>query len=543
MDASGIKWDDAPASGGIVWDDEKPKAKPQPLPMMPGAGVGDAAASIASSMVAAPVSGLAGLAGAILPGPPGQGADWVARTGNALTYAPRTDIGKAATAIVGYPGQKLAEWGDKAGGATADRYGPLAGSAVNTAIQSIPLALGSVASKIAPAGETAATLAKRQAAQGEAAQAQAGLVAARDAGYVVPPTQGNPSLLNKAVEGFGGKIKTAQALSEKNQPISNQLVRDTFGIPESAPLTPDSLALVRKTAGEAGYAPVRGSGRVSASEDYGAALDAIEAPYKRAAADFPKAKQAEIIGAVDSVRVKGFDAGSALDQIRIMRDNADTAYRGGDKGLGGAYKGIANALEEELGRHLERIGAPPEIINDYRNARQMIAETYTVQKHLQPNGNIDAKGLANELKKKPLTGNLRTVAEFGKNFPKAAQLPEKIGGVPMSPLDYIASLGSLGGAVMTGHPGLALGAAAPFLRPSVRKLAASDAYQNRMVGAPGGSTRMSTLQEQPLPGPGPSTASQMLALQEQPLFSLLQIGEGQRKRRGGLFDPSAAAIN
>lgn len=57
------------------------------------AKVAEPAMTIASSMVAEPLSGLAGIAGTILPGPQGQGADWVNRTQEALTYMPRTEGG------------------------------------------------------------------------------------------------------------------------------------------------------------------------------------------------------------------------------------------------------------------------------------------------------------------------------------------------------------------------------------------------------------------------------------------------------------------
>lgn len=57
------------------------------------AKVVEPAMTIASSMVAEPLSGLVGIAGTILPGPQGQGADWVNRTQEALTYTPRTEGG------------------------------------------------------------------------------------------------------------------------------------------------------------------------------------------------------------------------------------------------------------------------------------------------------------------------------------------------------------------------------------------------------------------------------------------------------------------
>src|SRR5882672_11089910 len=45
--------------------------------------------------------GLSGLAGAALPGPPWQGADWSRKVSDALTYSPKTTGGKNAMKVIG----------------------------------------------------------------------------------------------------------------------------------------------------------------------------------------------------------------------------------------------------------------------------------------------------------------------------------------------------------------------------------------------------------------------------------------------------------
>lgn len=439
----------------------------------PTAGLGDAALALGSGAVAGPLSGLAGIAGTVLPGPKGQGADWVNKTQDALSYEPRTEIGKGITKAVTYPFQKLADVADTAGAATADKTGsPAAGAGVNMALQSVPLILG----RAAPVGD-AAGLARRTALKEKGAQYDAGTVKAKEAGYVVPPTQANPSLLNQLVEGVAGKIKTAQTASLKNQDVTNSLVRKSLGIAEDAPLNVDSLQKVRNEAGAA-YERVRDAGSVTPDATYTKALDALMEPYLRAAKDFPKAAQTEVLNAIDAARVPSFDASSALDQISILRKDADKAYRSGDGKLGSTYKGIANAIEEQVGRHLEQSGASPEVLADFQKARQTIAQSYTVQKHLKNDGNVDAVGLGRELKRKPLSGDLKTVAEFGDQFPKAAQKPERVGGAPMSMLD----VGIGGGAAALMHNPAA--AAAALARPTIRSLILSKAYQDRMVNPP-----------------------------------------------------------
>lgn len=470
----------------------------------PTAGLVDAGLALGSGAIAGPVSGLAGIAGTMLPGPKGQGANWVNKTQDALSYEPKTTIGRGLTNAVTYPFQKLAEGADVAGAATADKTGsPAMGAGVNMALQSVPLILGR-----APVGEGAAAMAKRTALKKSSEQYDAGTMAAKDAGYVVPPTQANPSLLNQLAEGVAGKIKTAQTASLKNQDVTNGLVRKSLGIAEDAPLTVDSLQAVRKEAGKS-YERVRDAGRVTPDEAYYKKLDSIAEPFERASKDFPDSARTDIIDAVKAARRDSFDASSAVDQIRILRDKADTAYRAGDKSLGNAYKSVAGALEDQLGRHLEKTS--PNALEDFQNARETIAKSYTVEKHLKSDGNVDATGLARDLKRKPLKGELRTVAEFGDQFPKAAQKPERVGGVPMSMLD----IGIGGGAAALLHnPAAAAFAAA---RPAVRSMILSKFYQDAMANPPSYS---------------PSQFSRLRDLavgtQNSPFIPISEMAQGQR---------------
>ncbi len=65
------------------------------------AGIPETALSLASSVVAEPIAGLAGIAGSILPGEPGQGAEFVEKTRDALTFEPRSEAGQRTLAATG----------------------------------------------------------------------------------------------------------------------------------------------------------------------------------------------------------------------------------------------------------------------------------------------------------------------------------------------------------------------------------------------------------------------------------------------------------
>lgn len=113
--------------------------------------VAEAAASLATQAVALPVAGLAGL-GSIATKAVGltdiDPADVVNNVAGALTYQPYSDLGQHFTGAVMYPFEKLAEAGRAAGDKTLAVTGsPAAATAIDTAINALPMGLGAVKPK------------------------------------------------------------------------------------------------------------------------------------------------------------------------------------------------------------------------------------------------------------------------------------------------------------------------------------------------------------------------------------------------------------
>jgi hypothetical protein len=107
----------------------------------PVAGV-EAAGSLLSGAVAAPIAGLAGMGAGVtnaLGITTTPAADVVGNVQSALTYQPKTKLGQATVGAISYPFRKLGEGADWVGKKTAEVTGsPAAGAAVNTAIQAVP---------------------------------------------------------------------------------------------------------------------------------------------------------------------------------------------------------------------------------------------------------------------------------------------------------------------------------------------------------------------------------------------------------------------
>lgn len=379
-------------------------------------------------------------------------------------FIPGANTYLGAALIGGGTGAALTEGGleERSRGAVGGAIGGLGGKAVGDALgYVVPKVVDRLAS-----GRTSAQLAN--------AQRDAAAVAARDAGYVIPPADVNPSLMNELLGGLSGKIKTAQAASVKNQDVTNSLARKALGIADDAPLNNAALAEVRQRAGQV-YEAVKGIGTVKADQTYAKSLDGLKAQYEGAAKDFPGLAKSEVTNLIDSLKQPSFEASSAVDAIKVLRETADKAFRSGDTGLGKAAKGAAGEMENLLERNLQAVNAPAELIKQFRDARQTIAKTYTVQKALNnETGDVAAPALASMLKKgKPLSGDLETAARVASAFPKATQALKEAPKA-WSPLDMVAG----GAGVGMGSPAMVGLAAA---RPVARSLLLSKPYQGLLA--------------------------------------------------------------
>ncbi|MEN6630774.1 MAG: LPD38 domain-containing protein [Sulfuricella sp.] len=136
-----------------AFDDLVPE-RPSILKMValenPLTAIAETGMNLASQAVALPVAGLAGLAteaGNALGMTDRKGADVVHQVGEAMTYQPRGELGKATTELATYPFQKLAEAGQWAGGKTLEATdSPALATAVDTTIQGVlPMVIGPAA--------------------------------------------------------------------------------------------------------------------------------------------------------------------------------------------------------------------------------------------------------------------------------------------------------------------------------------------------------------------------------------------------------------
>jgi hypothetical protein len=289
----------------------------------------------------------------------------------------------------------------------------------------------------------------------------AAVQAARNAGYVIPPTQAKPSLGNRLLEGYAGKLTTAQNASARNQPVTNKLAAEAIGLPGDVKLTPEVLDTVREEAGKA-YAAV-----ASLPNRPAIAADAL----------------------TNTQAVEGLNPKAAVFDLRKARNDATAWFRSYGRtadpdSLAKAQAASAEAkrLETSLEEYAASLGRD-DLVPALREARQLIAKTYSVEGALNPvTGTVDAKKLAAQLAKgKPLSGGLKDAASFASQFKTASQPIEAMGSLPqLSPLDFAVG----GGIAASLSNPLAL--AAILGRPMARAATLSGPVQNNLIQGQGG---------------------------------------------------------
>lgn len=403
----------------------------------------DIMAATASGAVAPVAAGLAGIAGAVLPGPAGQGAAWAQKTGEALQYQPRTEIGKAVTGAAAYPFQKLAEAGDVAGGAAAEATGsPAVGAGVNAAVQGLPLLVGAKgAPKMARAGAELAGRAAEALTPMPEPRVAALAKKAVDLGIPLRPDQLSKNPIARMVGEALEKVPLSGSKAEQRQIGFNRSVGKLIGA-EADHLTPDVFDKAMNEAGGkigeiAAQTPIR-------YETLGPALEARAVELaRRETADTGKI----VTSYIDDLREAGKDGMIDGTKFRKINSKIDQRIRTTPDG---DLRHALSELKDDLHDALEANIASPERLAELKDARKKYAIGLTIEPLVAKattTGNISPGGLlgrvtADKAGKRRMArgrgGDLGDLAEIGKLFLKE---PPSSG-----TMERAAAYGAIGGA-------------------------------------------------------------------------------------------------
>lgn len=311
----------------------------------------------------------------------------------------------------------------------------------------------------------------------------ASLSVGQKAGYVVPPSQANSSLVNRMVESLPGKAGVQQAASLKNQAVTDKLAKQAVGIADDAPLTVKALQQVRADAGKAYAAVKSANGPFKIDSQFSQEIAALGNDFAVAAKEFPDIVRNDAVEALQTALTRPqMSPQAAIELVKKLRFDASSNFRAFDDpakaALAQAQRGAAEAIDGLIERSLAASGQVDKS-QAYRAARVLIAKAHDVEAALnESSGHVSAQVLAKVLAKgKPMTGELETAAKFARAYPTATQNTEKLSSVlGGTPLDWAMGAGA---AAATGNP---IGLATAMARPAARAMLVSKPYQAAMAG-------------------------------------------------------------
>ena len=297
---------------------------------------------------------------------------------------------------------------------------------------------------------------------------------AKKLGLRVPPSLAKPSIAQQAIEGGAGPVPTKQMASVYNQKVINNLIKKDLNYHKDIPLSPEGLDAIRAEAGKV-YDRIGNIGEIKIDNTFKTDLAKISKKGTALAEEFPGLAKKDVEELTSQFGRSEYSSKALVEAIKQLRSDAKVGFKSQDPSITSMAKAqskIATSIEGMMERSLSK--THPDLLPEFREARKMIAKTYTVEKALKGE-NVDAIALSRELgKRKPLSGVIKQIAEFGQNFKGAAQVspPQQSN---FRPMDWVtASVGT----ALTHNPAWLLALAA---RPVSRAVILSDAYQARLA--------------------------------------------------------------
>ena len=307
---------------------------------------------------------------------------------------------------------------------------------------------------------------------------QAQLVAERAIaqGATLPPTQVNPSLVNRIIEGISGKQQTAQLASIKNQEVINAQARKTLGLAPDVQITPQVLQDYRNVKGQA-YDALKANNAYYTDKQFITDVNKRTSELQKLANTTDVSAELNVL---NGLKQMSFDGDGLVEQMKRLRYDGERNLMSADPknaALGKAQKFAAKQLEDLAERNLQKFNQP-DVMSNFKQARQDIAKSYTIEKTLNAvTGDVSGAKLGQRAAEgKIVPTELQALANAAGAYPSAFQNVARIGSVPgFSPLD----IGTAGVAsAAAGNPSVLLSAAT---RPTLRSVAVSPIFQRNML--------------------------------------------------------------
>jgi hypothetical protein len=278
--------------------------------------------------------------------------------------------------------------------------------------------------------------------------------------------------IRKDIQSAAGSPKVHQEFSRENEEPIDRLAKLALAVHPSEELTPEVLERI-KTDAYKPYDAVRKLGRYKMDDaeyaEYMKDIDAAGGRFASRGEDFGGSRFPEIDAEKNPYRTRSFDAGSALDEMRTLRNLSRQnlkQYNPPANALGYTQREIASALERRLDAFAAKSGQP-QLVAQLKAAREKLAKISNVEDSMGAGGHVRADDLKRMMDAGvPLTDSLKTIAVTAKNFPKDVQHMASRGEQgDWSVVDFLLG----GSGIISGHPAISgLALARPISRWSLR---------------------------------------------------------------------------
>jgi hypothetical protein len=296
-------------------------------------------------------------------------------------------------------------------------------------------------------------------------------------GATFVPSEVNPSILNNLLEAFSSKPQTKQLTSIKNAEIGNAAARKFLNVDPDTAITLSVLQEFRDKKGLA-YDALRANPTYYTDKPF---VNAISNKLNDLYDLAPTNNVLAEINTLKGLQQLNFKSKGFVEQMKRLKGDAGTNLASPlakDKNLGEIQRFAVNQMEDLAERNLTDIYKQPDVIKNFKQAREDIAKSYTLQKSLNlATGDVSLAELGQRAKRgKIVPAELQVLSDAAAAYPNSFQNVARIGSAPGPNLTDLAA-GTVG-AVSTGNAG-ALGAV--FGRPLGRELITSPMFQRNLL--------------------------------------------------------------
>jgi len=259
------------------------------------------------------------------------------------------------------------------------------------------------------------------------------LRALRREGFVVAPHTVERG--SDVFSSIGGKAALQQTAAKKNQVVWQRMAAEDLGLVDpktgrgaAIPIYDETLETVRKKAA-APYERIKEIQKTAQER-----LASLRSDIQKFSGGDPmqaKVLDSDFRSAQDNLAVR---AGADVDQLKLTRAKAYDAFkawRGGDPAAYTKWReeiGKANALEDTIDEAARQLG-DKQLLKELRQARRLIAKTYTVQEAINPTSGMVDPVVIGRMRdaRVPLDGKLKLIGDaqmvFNKEAVEAARVP------------------------------------------------------------------------------------------------------------------------